>query len=153
MSGSRWPGIRKLLFGLAVTAGGIALAWAEAPDLWHDAGIRAHPRVIEDFALTDGRCRNRKGLATCSAHVAYDVEGAHFERKVEVSYFSLDLDDREVGLVVDARDPAHATFDIGIEKFWNRVIAALVLVGCLLGGGLVLLYEGWDLARSPSRFT
>jgi hypothetical protein len=133
------------LFMLAIA--GFVIVW-QGPDLLKDIEIAKNPKVIEDGDIRNGKCTTRKGFLTdCEAHLAYDYDGKHYERDVELFFVDLHAGDYETDMVISADKPELATLTIGLDKLWNRVISLAVMVLIVAGIGIGLLFQGFRAAR------
>ncbi len=149
------PGFRGSIFaGLLMVAGGGGLLYWQQPGLLHDWTISRNPVVVYDGDIQDGECTTHNGFFTdCSAHLAYDVDGTHFETDASLVFVDIHSGDYMVDLVRSGDDPSLATMSIGIEKLWNRIIVLAVLLAFTAGIGLLLIKKGFSDRRAARQLS
>jgi hypothetical protein len=124
------------------------IAFWQAPDLIKDIEISKHPLVLQDGNIRDGRCTTRKGVFTdCEAHLAYDYNGKHYERDVELFFVDLHVGDYETDMVISSEKPELATLTIGLDKLWNRVISLAAIVLIMVAVAIGLLFQAFRAGR------
>jgi hypothetical protein len=138
-----------LIGALFLIALGLFLLIWQVPGIQHDWTISRNPVLVQDGNIEDAECTTRKGIFTdCEAHLSYVVNGTQYETDVALMFFDFNTDGYAVDIVRSGDDPSLATMDIGIEKLWNRVILALIMMLVTLGAGFALFWQGAQNMRA-----
>jgi hypothetical protein len=138
------PGYFWALMGalLLVVIGLFILVW-QVPGIQHDWTISRNPVLVQDGRIEDAKCTTRKAIFTdCEAHLSYVVDGTPYETDVALMFVDFHTGDYTVDIVRSGDDPSLATMDIGIDKLWNRIIMAALLILLMVGGGFALFLQG-----------
>jgi len=111
---------------------------AEGPGIIRDYKISQNPVEIEDGDL-NGSCKTRKAVfTTCTAKLAYDYQGKHYDSDVEVMFVDIHSGDYEAGLFISGSDPQLATISLGLDMLWNRIVTLVIIAVLLSFGGIAL---------------
>lgn len=114
--------------------------WLKAPGIMQDLEIQKDPVVMPDASLRNGKCKVSKGFFyDCSADVAYRVDGKTYQSKIEISFISFNVGELSVDVVRSAKRPELATFDVGLDKLWNRIAMLVGVAIVMLGAAGALL--------------
>lgn len=127
---------------LTLLMGGFMMVW-QLPGLQRDWTISRNPVLVPDGEVQNGECTTRKGVFTdCEAHLSYAVDGQRYETDIALMFVDFHSGDYMVDIVRSGDRPELATMSIGIDKLWNRLIVLGLFLLLLVGGGLVLLWQG-----------
>ncbi len=118
------------LFGLAVVAGMVVflLAWV-APVIVTDWQVRDTAVRVRGASVSDGECSSKMFIQTCD--VTLSVPASAIERRVHYVFGSWELGDFTVAVVADPAHPEWLTTDLGLDRFWDRIVT--LLAGCAFG--------------------
>lgn len=117
--------------------------WLNAPGIMQDLEIQKDPVVVPDASVRNAKCKVSQGfIYDCSANVAYRVDRQAYQRKIEISFISFKVGDFSVDVVRSAKRPELATFDIGLDKLWNRIAMLAGFVILMVAGAGALLVSG-----------
>jgi hypothetical protein len=122
-------GIFVLLFGLLAGA----LAWL-GPDLARDWRIGGEVVEARGARIEQARCRSRLVLVTV-CDIAFLDERAATPARETLWYFFIDTAGREPVVLVRPKsggDAAALTTNLGLDKFYHRLLALVLIVGLLL---------------------
>jgi hypothetical protein len=153
LSRSARPRYLGALFGAFVLLliGGFIMVW-QLPGLQRDWSISRNPVLVPDGDVQNGECTTRKGIFTdCEAHLSYVVDGQQYETDVALMFVDFHSGDYWVDIVRSGDNPGLATMSIGIDKLWNRLIVLGLFMLLLIGGGLVLLWQGAQNMRAAGQ--
>lgn len=129
-----------LLLCLAGAAGISAwLALGIAPSLASDYAIRDTAQPSATGRVTEGRCRSKVFLVTCDVSLSVRPDGLTQVTR-DAHYFFVDLHsgDYDTEVMFDGAHPEWVTTQLGLEKLWNRIICA----GLLVLAALAALFGG-----------
>jgi len=146
------PGyIVAYLSGILLLALGVFLMAWETEGLQRDWKISRNPVVVDDGDVQDGECKTRKAIFTdCEAHLVYMADGTQYETDVALMFVDFNTGDYMVDIIRSGDDPALATMSIGIDKLWNRLVVFTLLMLLMIGGGLLLMWQGARNMRAAS---
>ena len=120
-------GLFALLLGLL----GSALWWL-GPDLARDWGIGGDVVRAEGARIEEAQCRSRIRFFTVCDIAVIDERSAPAARRT-LSYLFIDTAGREPIVLVRPRSDATAiTTDLGLDKFYHRLLALALVVGLLV---------------------
>lgn len=120
-------GLFVLLFGLLAGA-----LWWLGPDLARDWRIGGEVVRAEGVRTDQARCRSRLLLITV-CDVAFVDERAAGSARQTLWYFFIDTVGREpIALLVPKADPGAITTNLGLDKFYHRLVALALVVGLLV---------------------
>lgn len=137
--------VRTTPYVMAVFLAVIAaiFVWLNAPGITQDLEIQKDPVVMPDASVRNGTCKVYKGLFyDCSAEVAYRVDKQAYQRKIKISFISFNVEELSVDVVRSAKRPELATFDIGLDKLWNRIAMLVGVVVLMIAAAGALLVSG-----------
>jgi hypothetical protein len=146
------PGyVWSLLGALFLIAIGLFLLVWQVPGIQHDWTISRNPVLVQDGTIENAKCTTRKAIFTdCEARLSYVVDGQAYASDVALMFIDFQTGGYTVDIVRSGDDPSLATMDIGIDKLWNRIILAIVLMVFTLGGGLALFWQGAQNMRAAA---
>lgn len=132
-----------LLVGLAALAATVVIAANGLPGLHADWKLRQQG-VYTDGQI-DGACKKHaRGLMLdCNATLRYQVDGRRYE--VAREFFIVGwISDYSVRIVRSSADPAIATLDVALDRWWNRLWTAVAGLAMAIGVAVFALWQWWE---------
>lgn len=119
--------------------------WWLGPGLMSDYSARNQTLIpVTDMTITEAECTSKLFfISFCDIK----AEGSHAVAKEEIHYLLFgNMGGKSVGLLRSPESPQVLTTNIGIDYFWNRVVAFAVFMGIffagLVGGVIGMRSEG-----------
>jgi hypothetical protein len=119
-------GLFALLFGLLAGA-----LWWLGPDLARDWRIDGDLVRAEGARIEQARCRSRLVLVTVCDVAFIDERSAKASRQTLWYFFIATVGQEPIALVRPKSDPAAITTNLGLDKFYHRLLALSLIVGLL----------------------
>ena len=122
-------GIFMMLLGLMAGA-----LWGLGPDLARDRKVGRDVVAASAARLEEGRCRSRLAIVTVCDVTYVETNGPAPEVRRTMWYFFLARAGREpVTLLSPRGDPSIVTTDLGLDRYYHRLFALLLIVALLAG--------------------
>lgn len=152
----RFGDIRALLTALLFLGMlGFSLFWV-APVLVTDWQARSTAVRVKGGDLTDGHCSSKFFIEDCDVTLTAPVVSAQggrgsISRTVHYVFASFEGGDFTAAVVADPQHPEWLTTDLGLDRFWNRVVS-LALESALLGTLIVFSARGFVRSLRAARY-
>lgn len=148
------PMMRPVLGLLIFTSMLVGMPVWLAPTMVGDWQVRRTAVPIRGARVLNGSCDERLVLNLCDVAISAPLGAGTATRQASYMFASLDFGRRRARVVGDPARPDLMTTDMGLERFWNRVMclaAATAALAALVAGAVLVIVKAVRTRRTWHR--
>jgi len=126
----------------------VMVVHSDAPGIMRDWEISKNPTILRQAKVSNGKCKTRQGfITTCKVGVLFGERGKQKRKQLEFTFVDFHTGDYSVEVIASADKPEMVSLDLAVDKLWNRIIVACLL---LLAGLTFIIVEIIAMAKATA---